>query len=216
MGSVAWSVCMATTGWGLIYFNLLNIFNLYNLHTSLPLSARSARSARHPHSSRPFVICCTAQSTFLPISRFPVLSPAETRSRRTFPGLSPAEKTISCTAKKAICVNSCGQNRENNLCQFSRGWRVEKKVPFRAPWFLLDFHSQNEKRFIGQHSNGSLFWDNHFLYRPVVPSDHEANQITFHFVPSLSPDSAKQHHEKDSSKKKKKPQHLLTLPTIRV
>ena len=71
-GSVAWSVCMATTGWGLIYFNLLNIFNLYNLHTSLPLSARSAR---HPHSSRPIVICCTAQSTFLPISRFPVLFP---------------------------------------------------------------------------------------------------------------------------------------------
>ena len=85
----------ATTGWGLIYFNLLNLFKIHNLHTSLPLSSRSAR---HPRSSCPFVICCTAQSTFLPIPPIPVLFPV-------FP---------------AICVNSCGQNGENNLCQFSR------------------------------------------------------------------------------------------------
>ncbi len=96
-GSTAWSVCMATTGWGLIYFNLLNIFKIHNLPTSLPLSSRSAR---YPHSARPFVICCTAQSTFLPISRFPALSP---HFSRPFPS------------------EACGQNRENNLCQFSRG-----------------------------------------------------------------------------------------------
>lgn len=123
-GPIAWSVCMATTGLGLIYFNLLNLFNLYNLRTSLPLSACSAR---HPHSSRPFVICCTAQSTFLPISRFPALSPPKSGRgalSRLFPTF-PGEESNSCTVKKTICVNSCGQNRENNLCQFSRGWRVD-------------------------------------------------------------------------------------------
>lgn len=166
---------MATTGWGPIYFNLLNIFKIHNLHTSLPLSSRSAR---HPHSARPFVICCTAQSTFLPISCFPALSPPKSGRGALFPA-SPA----------SLCQSWLRRGRENNLCQFSRG-RSKKKAPFRAPWFLLDFHSQNEKRFIGQHSNGSLFWDNHFLHRPVVTSDHEANQITFHFVPSLSPDLA--------------------------
>lgn len=84
---------MATTGWGPIYFNLLNIFKIHNLHTSLPLSSRSAR---HPHSARPFVICCTAQSTFLPISRFPALS----RSRRTFPGFSSKFVSILATPKQ--------------------------------------------------------------------------------------------------------------------
>ena len=84
---------MATTGWGPIYFNLLNIFKIHNLHTSLPLSSRSAR---HPHSARPFVICCIAQSTFLPISCFPALS----RSRRTFPGFSSKFVSILATPKQ--------------------------------------------------------------------------------------------------------------------
>ena len=100
-GPIAWSVCMATTGWGLIYFNLLNIFNLYNLHTSLPLSARSAR---HPHSSRPIVICCTAQSTFLPISCFPALSTVAAHFSRLFP------------SEESNFLHS----EESNLCQFLR------------------------------------------------------------------------------------------------
>ena len=151
---------MATTGWGLVYFNIFNIFKIHNLHTSLPLSSRSAW---HLRSSRPFVICCIAQSTFLPILPIPALFSLKLGRGALFPA-SPA----------SLCQSWLRQSRETNLCQLSRGW-PKKKAPFRAPWFLLDFHSQNEKRFIGQHSNGPFFWNHHFLLRPVVTSDDVSN-----------------------------------------
>ena len=111
LGRLQGSMCMATTGWGLIYFNLFNLFKIHNLHTSLP---PSSRSAWHPHSSRPFVICCTAQSTFLPISCFPALSPLKLGRGALFPA-SPA----------SLCQSWLRQSRETNLCQFSRGRPAE-------------------------------------------------------------------------------------------
>ena len=114
-GSTAWSVCMATTGWGPIYFNLLNIFKIHNLHTSLPLSSRSAR---YPHSARPFVICCTAQSTFLPISRFPAISPLKLGRGALFPAFPYFSRPFP--------------SEESNLCQFPAG-RTEKTICVNFP-----------------------------------------------------------------------------------
>ena len=112
---------MATTGWGLIYFNLLNIFKIHNLHTSLPLSACSAW---HPHSSRPFVICCTAQSTFLHISCFPALFLVAAHF--------PAFPTSLCQsrqdrAEKTICVNFLGTGQQNFRQSSAGRSRMEKE-----------------------------------------------------------------------------------------
>ena len=168
---------MATTGWGLIYFNLLNIFNLYNLHTSLPLSSRSAW---HPHSSRPFVICCTAQSTFLPISRFPALSPLKLGRGALF-----ATGKIICVnlgltkAKKTICVNFPGAGRK-------------KKRPFERHEFPSfpprDFHAQDDKIGIFEHFSNCTRWNCHRnLNTYWTANDKEFHSVVHFFsFPSLN------------------------------
>ena len=116
---------MATTGWGLIYFNLFNLFKIHNLHTSLPLSSRSAR---HLHSSCPFVICCTAQSTFLPISCFPALSPLKLGRGALF------------RRKESNFLHS----EESNLCQFL--WAEQRKQFVSIFQRLAEFPSISSRR----------------------------------------------------------------------